>query len=834
MPTASRFSAPSALLFTLSLLLLLTSFTPIYGQGDLEQMYMTPPKEIADIVDAPFTPTISVSPDRSHILILTRPGLPGIDEVAQPELRLAGLRINPRANGPSRAWYYNEVAVRALEGGESRPVTGLPANPRFGTVGWSPDGRYAALVLTLSDRLELWLIDIGKATARRLTDLALNDAYPNPYVWVPDSKSLLAATLVSDRGTAPQEPLVPSGPVIQQNLGRVAPARTYQDMLKNEFDERTFEYYATSQLMKITLDGTAKPVGPPALISSYEPSPDAKYILVETTERPFSYTVPSGNFPQTVAVWDMTGKIVHTVANLPLADNVPVAFGSVRTGPRSVSWRPDKDAELFWVEALDGGDAGAEAESRDQLYLLPAPFTGTPTPVLAMDVRFRGAYWASDKLALATGWWWQTRTIKVWQLTPGTPSAEPKQLMAYSWEDRYNVPGTPMTRLDARGGRLLITADDGQTIFLEGDGASPEGDRPFVDAYSLASGETRRLFRSEAPFYEAPEMMTDPEKRILMTRRESTDIPPNYFLRDLNSGALTQITDFPHPNPQFANVQKEQIRYKREDGVDLTGTLYLPAGYDPEKDGPLPMLMWAYPQEFKSADAAGQVTSSPYRFVRVTYWSPMLWLARGYAVLDDPTMPIVGEGEEEPNDSFVKQLVASAQAAVDEVVRRGVADRDRICVGGHSYGAFMTANLLAHSDLYRAGIARSGAYNRTLTPFGFQSEERTLWEAPEVYFEMSPFMHAEKIDEPILLIHGQADNNSGTYPLQSERFYGALKGLGATARLVMLPHEAHGYRARESIMHMLWEMSEWMDTYVKNAAPREMMKTEQQELPVEG
>lgn len=835
MPTASRFSPPFALLPLFLLAFILGSIGPVVAQeGGVEQVYMTPPKEIADVVDAPFTPTISVSPDRNNFLILTRPGLPGIDEVSQPELRLAGLRINPRTNGPSRSWYYNQVSVRALEGSDPRPVTGLPENARFGSIDWSPDGKYAAIVVTLSDRLELWLIDIDKATARRLLNQSLNDAYPNPMTWASDSKTILAATLVADRGAAPTEPLVPTGPVIQQNLGRVAPARTYQDLLKNEFDEQVFTYYATSQLVKVTLDGKVSPLGKPGLISSYDPSPDGKYILVETTEKPFSYTVPSSRFPQTIAVWDMNGKLIYTVAQLPLADNIPVAFGSVRTGPRSVIWRNDKDAQLMWVEALDGGDAGAEAELRDQVYLLSAPFTGDPTPLLAMDIRYGGMYWADDKLALASGWWWQTRTIKVWQVAPGDPKAEPKVLKEYSWEDRYNDPGNPMTRLDARGKRVLITADGGKTIFLQGDGASTEGDRPFVDQYALATGETKRLFRSEAPFYEDPVLMTDPEKRVLMTRRESKDVQPNYWLRDLNGDALTQVTDFPHPNPQFANVQKEQIRYKRDDGVDLTGTLYLPAGYDAEKDGPLPMLMWAYPQEFKSADAAGQVTDSPYRFVRVTYWSPMLWLARGYAVLDDPSMPIVGEGEEEPNDSFVKQLVASAQAAADEVVRRGVADRDRMCVGGHSYGAFMTANLLAHSDIYRAGVARSGAYNRTLTPFGFQSEERTLWESPEVYFAMSPFMHVEKINEPILLIHGEADNNSGTYPLQSERFYGALKGLGATARLVMLPNESHGYRARESIMHMLWEMSTWMDGYVKNAEPREMMKTEQQEVPMEG
>jgi dipeptidyl aminopeptidase/acylaminoacyl peptidase len=571
----------------------------------------------------------------------------------------------------------------------------------------------------------------------------------------------------------------------------------------------------------VTLEGKVQGLGETGIIDSFKPSPDGKYILVQKTHQPFSYTVPSSRFPLAVEVWDSTGKLVRTVAELPLADDVPVPFGSVRTGPRYVEWRSDTDATLLLVEALDGGDAGAEVELRDRLTLLAAPFDGKPQTLASIDHRFGGTYWGNDNLAYVMGWWWQTRNAKIWHVEPGNPESQPKVAMEYSFEDRYNDPGDPLEEYTARGTTVLVTADDGKTIFLSGAGASPEGDRPFLDEMDVETGETNRLFRSEAPYYERPVILLDPETRLLVTQRESKDIQPNYWIRNLNAGNAKQITDFPHPNPQFSDVQKQMIRYTRNDGVEMTATLYLPAGYDAERDGPLPVLMWAYPQEFKSASAAGQVTDSPHRFVRVTYWSPMLWLARGYAVLDDPTMPIVGEGEEEPNDTFVEQLVASAQAAVDEMVRRGVGDSDRMVIGGHSYGAFMTGNLLAHSDLYRAGIARSGAYNRTLTPFGFQAEERTVWQAPEIYFAMSPFMHAEKINEPILLIHGEADNNSGTYPLQSERFYGALKGLGATVRLCMLPHESHGYRARESIMHMLWEMSEWMDRYVKNAEPRE-------------
>jgi dipeptidyl aminopeptidase/acylaminoacyl peptidase len=458
--------------------------------------------------------------------------------------------------------------------------------------------------------------------------------------------------------------------------------------------------------------------------------------------------------------------------------------------------------------------------------MLSAPFSTKPTPLVSFGSRYREIQWGNEKIALATEWWWKNRNVRTWIIKPDVAEAGKTLLFDYSWEDRYNDPGQPLMKKTASGRSVLLIDNNGKTLYLSGAGASPEGDRPFFDELDLTTQKKNRLWRSQAPYYERPIQLLDPEMMTLLTRREAIKEPPNYFIRDLKNEKLTQITDFPHPTPQLADIQKELIRYDREDGIRLTGTLYLPPNYKPE-DGPLPMLVWAYPGEYKSADAAGQVTASPYRFVHIGWWSPAVWVAMGYAVLDDPTMPIVGEGDEEPNDTYVEQLVASAKAAVDVMARRGVAEPGRITIAGHSYGAFMTANLLAHSDFFSAGIARSGAYNRTLTPFGFQAEERTFWEAPEVYFKMSPFMHAEKVNEPILLIHGEADNNSGTFPIQSKRFYHAIKGHGGMARLVMLPHESHGYRARESILHMLWETNNWLEKHMKNAPPKEKVKAKE-------
>lgn len=802
--------------------LLLALALPALAQ-DTAVSYRMPPQVLADMIDAPPTPWVAVSPDNEWLLLLEQPGNPPISEVAAPELRLAGLRINPRSNAPSRERPLNGLVFRRLEDGKEVRVTGLPADPRITGVSWSPDGKRIAFVLTVDDRLSLWSAELKNGKAKRVTPegMALNGVYGQPYGWLYGSEAFVVNAIPKGRGEAPVASHVPTGPVVQENLGKKAPARTLQDLLQNPHDEALFDHYTTSQVFRVTLKGKAEPLNEPGVFRDVTPSPDGKYLLVERVKHPYSYSLQQDSFPASIEVWNLDGELVHLVADKPLQDQIPIAFGSCELGPRSVEWRDDKPAELAWTEAQDGGDGGVEAEVRDKVFTLAAPFDGAPQELITLGQRYGGVMWGDDDLCFAVSWWWKTRNLKVWHVQPGDRAAAPVIVQDRSFQDRYNDPGQPITHRNEWGRQVILTAGDGDIIYMTGPGASPEGDRPFLDRWNYRTQEKERLFHSEAPYYENPVELLDVEKEIILTRRESQTEPPNYFVRDLKTGDLDRKTNFPDPTPQLEGISKELITYERADGLTLTGTLYLPAGYDKDRDGPLPVLMWAYPTEFKSKQDAGQVQDSPYRFTRVGWWSPMMFLTRGYAVFDDPTMPIVGEGEEEPNDTFVEQLVASAQAAVDVLVERGVGDPERMAIGGHSYGAFMTANLLAHSDLFRAGLPRSGAYNRTLTPFGFQSEERTIWEAPEIYFGMSPFMHADKIDEPILIVHGDADNNAGTYPMQSERLYGAIKGLGGTARLVMLPAESHGYRARESILHLMWESDAWLETYVKNAGPRE-------------
>ena len=774
--------------------------------------YKMPPKAIRDLVDAPLTPVVSISSDKKHILILERASLPSIEELSQTELRLAGLRINPKTNGRSRSSYYTGIVVQEIKSGRQKIIKGLPKDGRISNVGWSPNGKHIAMTVIRGSQINLYTVDIKSSKAKLLFKSPLNTIYGTPFYWLSNSKGLVTKTIISGRGDPPKLSSMPKGPVVQENLGKKAAVRTYQDLLTNSYDEALFKYYMNAQVVYVNLKGKTKKIGQPGIIRRNEPSPDGNYILLETIHQPFSYLVPLYRFPILVEVLDIEGNPVHTLRDIPLAESIPIGRDAVISGPRSFGWRADLGATIYYVEALDGGDPNVIIEHRDQVYTIDPPFNVNPEPFVKLNLRYSGIQWGNREIALVSARKWSIRRTTTWLVNPSNKSAE--KIIDRSYEDRYADPGRPMTDQNQYGRSVLLLVGNGHTIYMSGNGASPEGDLPFVDEFSLKTKKTVRLWRAEAPYYETPISIFDPIKKVVLTRRESKDEIPNYYLRSLIDGSVSSVTDFKHPYPQMMGIYKEMLTYKRADGIDLSATLYLPPGRKPG-DGPLPLLVWAYPREFKTSKAASQVVGSPHRFSRISPTSSLIMLAYGYAVLSGATMPIIGEGDSQPNDAYVKQLVGSAQAAVDIMIERGITTKDQIAIGGHSYGAFMTANLLAHSDIFQAGIARSGAYNRSLTPFGFQSEERTFWEAPEIYFAMSPFMHAEKVNEPILLIHGDADNNSGTFPVQSKRFYHALKGHGATAKLVMLPNESHGYRARESVMHMLWETANWLDTYVK-------------------
>ena len=809
------------------LFLLLAVSAPGYASS-AQIAYKQPPSAIAKILDAPPTPALSLSPDHSRMLLTERNGLPRISDIGAPYLRLAGTRVNPRTNGSWRETFARGLVLRPFGGDAETPVR-TPAGARISHVAWSNDSRHIAFTITGSDGIKLWVADAASGIAHKLTDLALNGIEGNPCSWI-NPTHLACQTIPAARGSTPKAPEIPDGPVVQETDGKKNPAPTFEDLLSSPFDERLFDYYFPSQVAIVGLDGAVSMLGGKGIHPRVSASPDGNYLIVSTVHRPYSYQVPMGRFPTLTEVWERaTGKVVRRIADTPLQESAPRGFDAVEAGPRSVGWRADAPATLVWVEALDGGDPNSKAAKRDHVLMLGAPFAGQISELVAVESRVgggRGAAagpvtWGRAGLAFVTESSRRTRKSRTWAINPSSPSQGPRLLWEHATDDRYSDPGSFQLTRGPFGENILLTSRDGRFAYLAGLGASPEGDRPFLDKYEIATGKTTRLFRSEGPYYESVSALLDGEGARVVTLRESITDVPNYFVRDLATNRLTQLTHAQDPAPEFAGVTHEFVKYKRADGVDLTATVYLPAGYDKQRDGPLPFFLWAYPAEFESAAAASQVSGSPYRFTRPQGASRLMMLTQGYGVMDNPTIPIVAMNGGKPNDTYVEQLVAGAKAAIDKIVSMGIADRDRIGVGGHSYGAFMTANLLAHTSFFKAGIAESGAYNRTLTPFGFQAEERTYWEAPELYTRMSPFTYADSIKTPILLIHGMADDNTGTFPINSERLYAALKGNGGIVKYVQLPAEPHGYRARESIGHVLAEEVAWLDKYVK---PRPRIK----------
>lgn len=777
------------------------------GTLQAQEPYRLPPQEIVDIVDAPPSPFTSLSPARDTLLLMHREALPPVAELARPMERLAGMRLDAATNGPHGPRSVVGLSLIDLESGAERTVD-LPADAGLSSIVWSPDGSKIAFVMTLGDTLSLWTVDVASARARRIVDQGINAVF-SPVEWMSDGETLLVRLVDEDRGPQPQRPAVPAGPVIQEASGYEAPVRTYQDLLNDQADAALFAWLATSQLATVRADGRRlRRIGEPGLYSQADAAPGGEYILLTELQRPFSFQVPWYRFPQRTFVVDLEGREIAEIVQQPLADDVPI--GGVVDGRRDVEWQDSHPARLIWAEALDGGDPRVETDERDSVWALAAPFDGKPLQILRTEDRYYGTQFTeAGETGFATEYDRDTRVIRRWLVDFADPSVEPRLAEERNNQDSYADPGSPLTVRNGYG-RSVVGVHEGYMYFA-GDGATPEGDRPFLNRVAFDTFETEEVWRNSGEEYEEVIGLVSPDGASFLTSWENPETPPN--VRWHRAGEeIAQVTDFPNPHPQLNAISRELITFERADGVPLSATLYLPAGY--QEGDTLPVVVWAYPREYNDAATAGQVRGSPYEFTRISGTSPRFLVTQGYALLENATMPIVGEDPETVNDTFIAQLVQSAEAARDVTVEMGFGDGERLAIAGHSYGAFMTANLLAHSDIFRAGIARSGAYNRTLTPFGFQAERRTFWEASDIYFELSPFMQADQINEPMLMIHGEMDNNSGTFPMQSERMFAAVKGNAGTVRLVMLPYESHGYRGRESVLHVLAESFDWLDRWV--------------------
>ncbi|HWW41958.1 alpha/beta hydrolase family protein [Pedobacter sp.] len=794
-------------------LFLLTASCGVFAQDAVN--YQTPPKAMADLLLAKPTPSVRLDSKAEWMLLSNRNSYPSVEELAMPELRIAGLRINPGNFALSRQTFINGFTLKNIKTGKTLALAGLPAPLFAGYVNWNPAETKISFTNTTATGVDLYVIDIATAKVTKVNKQHLNVILGSGISWL-DNNTILYRTIVRPATEAPAKSLMPKGPAVQQNLGKVSPSATIQDLIKTPYDEQLFEFYATSQLVKNS-NGQESPIGKPAIYLSVSSSPGKTYLLQRKIRKPFSYLVSAGGFPSVVEITDLNGKIVKELAQLPSSEGTPSGYDNLQNVPRGFEWRADEAATIVWAEPLDSGLIKKQVPFHDVVYALNAPFTAKAKELFKTQTRYRSTTWGDANLALVQEGLRSKQTFRTSRFN--STSGQLETLYEGNQTDAYNDPGDPVLTRNKYGKYVIQTVDNGTKMLMNNQtGSSPKGDLPFLAKFDLASKKNEILWRSTEGTFEYVEDVIDPVKLVLLTRRESQKEVPNYLIKNLVLRvADRQITDFSNPYPELNGVIKEKVAYKRADGIDLTGHLYLPKGYDKSKDGPLPLLIWAYPREFNSAADAAQIRGSKDKFTTISWASPIYWVTQGYAVLDNAEMPIVAAEGKKPNDTFVDQLKMNAEAAINKLADMGVADRNRVAVGGHSYGAFMTANLLAHTNLFKAGIARSGAYNRTLTPFGFQNEDRTYWDAPELYYQMSPFSYANKIKTPLLLIHGDSDDNQGTFPINSERLFNAIKGFGGTTRYVSLPYEAHSYRGKENLLHMLWEMNSWLDKYVKNA-----------------
>ncbi len=791
-------------------LLFLLGFLPsvLFAQNAIT--YQKPPQALVDLLLAAPTPSVSVDNKAEFMILSEGSSYRGVEDLAQPELRIAGLRLNPNNYSASRGSHIVNFKIKNIASGKEMQVKALPANLKASFPNWNPSQTKFAFTNNTNNGIDLYVVDVKSQQATKTNKTYLNTVLEN-FSWEDDATLLYAAT-TKPASAAPKKPLAPEGPIVQENLGKAAPTRTYQDLIRNPYEEKLFEFYATSQLIR-NANGVETKIGVPGIYDRVRYSPDKKFLLVNEIQKPFSYLVPASQFASSTVILNRNGVEVKMLAKNLSGETSPSGFDNVQNAPSGFSWRDDEPATVYWRQPLDSGMYKNKMDYHDAVYALSAPFTGTPKQLLKTQYRFRGIQWGNNGVALVNEGLQRQQLTRT--STFNTATGEMKSIIERSTSDAYGDPGAPNT-IKNQYGRQVVQWIDGDKLLMTGSGASSKGDYPFLATYNINTKKNDIIWQSDDGSYESVIKIIDADKKIFVTSKQSQTETPNYYLKNLSIGSTKALTNFTDPQPALRLVKKEKIFYKRKDGVDLSATLYTPENFNPKKDKPLPVIMWAYPREFKSAADAGQVRGSQNTFTRLAWNSPIYWVTQGYAVMDATEFPIVGEGDNQPNDNFVEQLRWNAEAAIDKVVDMKVGDRKRIAVGGHSYGAFMTANLLAHTRLFKAGLARSGAYNRTLTPFGFQNEERTYWQAPDIYNKMSPFAFADKIKDPILLIHGEADDNSGTFPIQSERLYNAIKGHGGTVRYVVLPYEAHSYAAKENLLHMLWEMNTWLDKYVKN------------------
>jgi len=784
-----------------------------------DAVYRTPPAPVGDILTAPRLPNGAppISPDGMRAIVAESPSLIPIAALAAPVEKLAGLEFLPGMRTTRRALKQAPMGFTIVTLENAAKVTAqLPAGAQVIATRWSNDGRRIACAVTADGGADVYVVDAASGSARRIEGAKLNGVLLSDLEWSNDDQELWFAAVPTAPPPLAEPSRIPSGPQVRVGAGKATPQRTARDVLKTPSDQARFAWFLRSQLVRVPVEGgTPIAVGPPALLRSWALSPDEQHVLVETFPDPAPLGFPFILFPASPQVWNRDGTLAAKLEEVPLDDRSAIS-SQQPLGPREIGWSEDGHA-LYWSSWQDTPGADAQKAIRDttlaqpgtdRLMRLSAPFTGVPEVVATIpDMAIEAWTPAGSGGRLLLRETYDPRRVERTEwIDPAHP--ERRALWMRSTEGVYDDPGTPLTRRVAHR-TIAWTTKDGKSIWLSGRGFRADGQRPFLDQLELESLKSRRFYECDAQHLEAPVALLDGDATRFVTTRETNREPRNYWLRRSGKSGGVQLTNFADPAPALTASQRFQFTFTRSDSVKLNAEAVLPASWKPGH--PLPTIFWVYPNDYRSAAAASQNRRSPNRFPSQSALNPEVLVTQGYCVVY-PDIAVVGT-----NDRYVEEIRRSAQAAVDECVRRGFTDRNRVGVGGHSYGAFSSANLLAHTDLFKAGIASDGAYNRTLTPFTFQAEERTLWQAPKTYLDMSPFMAADRIRAPLMLLHNLDDTNVGTNPIQSERMYEALNGLGKTVTLVQYPYEDHGPAARETVLDYWSRVIEWFDRYVKNA-----------------
>ena len=817
---------------------------PAFQEEQLQSSYIMPPAPITDYInrDKNLASLDRISPGGNYFLIPSTTELSTAELMSQKIYRLAMLKVTPATNRELDHSTYGIYALKifSLKDKTSRQVK-LPPDSFFSDMVWSPDGKKIAFLAHLPNGTQVWIADAETGTAEALSDAPVmatiaarpqsgrSSATPSRMLqWTSDG-SLVTLLVPSNRGAEPVLNPVPAGPIVRHSLDKPTPTRTLPFLLRTPHDADLFRYYTTAQPAILARGRAPQIIGAPAMYLSISVSPDGKYLLTDRIIEPFSYLVGYDAFPHQYEVMDIAGNILATVSKAPaeLALRRDGDAGGADL-PRDLAWRPDgKGLSFIMTEPRDKKAEGAQeaSERQERIMLLELPFAMDRAKVLVSSARriSEVSYSRDGRYVFATlaerprAGGKRLQDIAAYDLT-----SEPPQAFVLAKgidpEDVVNLPGTLMTRTTGNGIGYAAVSADGQAGFLESPGHKADfKPRPFIDRVIIRTGEKRRVFEGSADMYERPLAALDGDLTHLIVSRESSRKAPDSYLWT-NEGFGENLTNNKDPYPDLTACKRIDFEFQRSDGVTVHGRISLPLNY---KEGTrVPAVFWDYPREYGTSEeyARGAITSrnnnayTPLSFLR---WSD-LWLTQGYALVYTD-IPILGKATAY-NDNYLTHLLDSVYGAIRKLDQMGLIDMDRLGHGGHSYGAFATANLLAHSPFFKAGIAGDGAYNRTLTPMTFQQERRYFWEATTTYLEMSPFFYADQINAPLLMYHGGDDDNSGTYLIQSERMMQALTGLGKKAVLYIYPFEAHSPRCKETYLDIWARWIDWFDKYVKNPA----------------